>query len=189
MKRALLIVLIVAAAAVFSLTLIRAVYYVPAERISREPQPVAGQHPQRLEIPSLGVDAAVEYVGVKPNGDMASPSKFADVAWYQNGTPPGETGSAVIAGHVDNGLGMAGVFRRLEDLHSGDEVYVATKEGQRLHFRVTDAVWYSLNDVPREMVFGQKDRPRLNLITCGGDWIPSQKTYDKRLVVYTELVP
>jgi sortase (surface protein transpeptidase) len=94
----------------------------------------------------------------------------------------------VIDGHVDNGLGLSGVFKHLEDLQQGDDVYVVTKTGRELHFVVEDTVSYPYKTVPLETLFSRDDDARLNLITCGGSWVKSDKTYDHRFVVYTRLV-
>jgi sortase A len=53
----------------------------------------------RLQIPSIKVDAAIQYVGLTGSGSMEVPQGRADVAWYKFGPRPGDLGSAVIAGH------------------------------------------------------------------------------------------
>jgi len=47
---------------------------------------------------------------------------------------------------------------------------------------------YPAGNEPVSDVFGESDEPRLNLITCDGDWIENERGYSQRLVVYTELV-
>ena len=144
-------------------------------------------HPIQLVIPAAGVDAEVEEVGVTSSGAMATAKKIKNVGWYKYGVVPGQMGSAVIDGHVDDWVGLAGVFRNLKDLKVGDGVYVDAENGERLHFVVTDIRIYPYKSVPVEKIFISNDVPRLNLITCTGAWIRSEKTYDHRLVVYTEL--
>ncbi len=139
--------------------------------------------PVRLSIPSIGVDAAVQSVGITKKGSMSSPSNFTDVGWYRYGTVPGERGSAVLAGHLDNGLALAGVLKRLQEVHVGDVIGVATKDGVKLTFKVTEINTYSFRDAPTDLIFNRVDAARLNIITCAGDWIQSEKTYSKRLVV------
>lgn len=146
-----------------------------------------GALPSRLLIPSLGIDAHIQPVGVGKSGNMAVPSKYADVAWYKYGARPGDTGSAVLAGHVDNGFGLAGVFKRLEELESGDEIIVETASGERLRYQVLKSVTYPFNEAPLEDIFIRNDGSFLNLITCRGEWLDSSKMYDERLVVYAEL--
>ena len=143
--------------------------------------------PDTLRIPSLEITAAVQHVGVTANGTMANPTNFTDVGWYKFGPAPGKRGSAVMAGHVDNGLALDGVFKHLGDLKKGDDIYVVNAGGKRLHFVVEDVVSYPYKDVPLETLFKRADKARLNLVTCEGNWVKKEKTYDQRLVVYTTL--
>ena len=145
--------------------------------------------PARLIIPSIGVDAAVQDVGVNKQGNMRAPSDFTDVAWYEYGTVPGERGSAVIAGHFDNGLGLAGVFKKLGMLRVGDDIYVETASSTRLHFLVEATSSYPYQGVPADLLFTRADTVRLNLITCDGAFLPVSRTYDRRLVVYATRAP
>ena len=160
----------------------------PIEEIeTREVLP--GDHPAGLRIPALGIDAHVQEVGVNTLGNMAAPNNFTDVGWYKYGTPPGFVGSAVITGHVDNALALPGVFKHLDELKIGDDMYIEKKDGTELHFKVTEIQKYPYTSVPLSTLFSRRDLPRLNLITCGGTWVPGERSYDERLVVYTELVP
>lgn len=143
--------------------------------------------PVRLLIPSLNIDAAVQEVGVTARGNMGVPSNYTDVGWYRWGPAPGAKGSAVIDGHVDNGFGLSGVFKKLSELQKGDSVYVTTREQVTLHFVVTGIERYPYESAPTELVFSRQDKARLNLITCEGRWVAADKTYNQRLVVYTEL--
>lgn len=142
--------------------------------------------PSRLRIPLLGIDARVQLVGRTIAGAMATPNNFTDVGWYTGGPRPGEQGSAVITGHLDNALSLDGVFKRLGDLRIGDEVYVDTATGEHVLFRVIKIALYPYQKVPLNEVFSQTDGTYLNLITCAGTWLPKQRSYDHRLVVYTE---
>lgn len=144
--------------------------------------------PVRLAIPKLGVDTDVQHVGVKSSGIMANPTNFTDVGWYKDGTVPGEAGSAVIAGHVDNALALDGVFKELDTLAAGDLVYVTRRDGQRVAFRVDRLEYYDYKNAPSTQIFTSTDgRAHLNLVTCAGTWIKAEQSYDKRLVVYTTL--
>lgn len=129
----------------------------------------------------------VQHVGRAKSGNMAVPTNFTDAGWYREGTVPGNVGSAVIDGHVDNALGLPGVFVRLGELAAGDDIYIETEEGNTLHFVVEEATSYAVEDVPREVLFNRSDASRLNLITCQGNWVSDKKMYDRRLVVYARL--
>jgi sortase A len=184
----------VLAIAVFAVTLARATLFPPGEDASLSPPPSAafehpdpGDEPARLQIPSLGVNAAVQQTGLTKSGAMGVPTNFTDVAWYKYGPVPGQLGSAVIDGHVDNGLSLPGVFKHLGDIQKGADMYVVTKKGETLHFVVTDIESYPYKSVPTSMIFTRADKARLNLITCEGHWVQGEKTYDQRLVIFAEL--
>jgi sortase (surface protein transpeptidase) len=187
------ILVIVVASGVFAATLVHATLYAPDSIDSSMSVPTttapaaadAATAPDRLLIPSLSIDAHVQRVGVNAKGLMSAPSNFTDVAWYKNGTIPGKLGSAVIDGHVDNGLGLAGVFKHLGDIQIGDDVYIVTASGAKLHFIVKDIERYPYTGGPVDTIFNAHDAARLNLITCAGSWVKGGHTYNERLVVYT----
>ena len=146
-------------------------------------------NPVRLIIPAIAINASVEDVGTQANADLATPSHnpWVDVGWYNLGPRPGERGSAVIDGHLDRPGGFPAVFWYLRDLHVGDEVLVKNSSGKTLHFQVTRIELYAPQDAPIQDIFGNSGGTFLNLITCAGDWIPSQHQTNLRLVVYTSL--
>jgi LPXTG-site transpeptidase (sortase) family protein len=146
--------------------------------------------PLRLSIPAIGVNAFVESLGLHSNGDLATPTQnpWEDVGWYDMGPHPGDNGSAVIDGHLDRPGGYPAVFWRLRAIQMGDDVQVTNKGGNTLHFRVTRIAYYSPDRAPLQDIFGNQGGRYLNLITCAGDWIPSQRQTTLRLVVYTTLV-
>ncbi len=162
---------------------------VPApEREQMQQNALPEDQPVRLRIPKIGIDAFVQQVGVNAKGNMAAPSNFTDVGWYKYGAVPGFTGSAVITGHVDNALGMPGIFTDLDEIEVGDEFFVENKNGTELHFRVVEIQKYPYTHVPLKVLFSRNDMPRLNLITCSGRWLQGERSYDERLVVYAALV-
>lgn len=193
-SRGVVVAITALAAIVFFVTLTQALWYAPgsdlqvpaSEIVPRELPP--SEEPATMRIPKLNIDTKIQQTGLNAKGNMGVPTNYTDVAWYKHGTIPGQIGSAVIDGHVDNGLGLSGVFKRLSELKKGDDIYVVTKTGRELHFVVDEAVDYPYTAVPLEKLFSRKNDVWLNLITCGGSWVKSEKTYDRRFVVYTRLV-
>ncbi|MBX4216125.1 class F sortase [Candidatus Parcubacteria bacterium] len=172
----------------------RVFFYAPAGAVALPPKtyfdgkaPPEG-YPGRLVIPALGIDAPVEPVGKNGRGEMSAPSTFSSVSWYKEGTVPGEKGSAVMAGHVDNGLALAGVFKKLSDLKEGDDILVVTKGGAEMRFAVRRVESFPYKEVPLDELFSRDDKTRLNLVTCDGAWVRGERTYDHRLVVFAELL-
>jgi len=147
-------------------------------------------NPTRLLVPTIGVNASIESLGILPNGDLATPTKspWTDVGWYNAGPRPGEHGSSVIDGHLDRPGGYPAIFWRLRDLQPGNEVIVMFGDGTSRHFQVTRVAAYPPQDAPIQDIFGNINGSYLNLITCAGDWIPSEHQTTLRLVVYTTLM-
>ena len=142
--------------------------------------------PVRLRIPAIGVDAAVQTVGVDDGGNMSPPSNYTDVAWFGPGPRPGAIGNAVINGHLDSKTGPA-VFYDLDRLQPGDEIFVVTASGAELRFIVSESASYATADAPLSRIFGPATSANLNLITCAGSFDQSSRRYDQRLVVYARL--
>lgn len=141
--------------------------------------------PARLKIPSIGVNAAVETVGKKADGTMGTPQNFDHVAWYSLGAKPGEPGSAVFDGHVNNALLKSGVFENLSKVKKGDYITVSDTAGRTKVYKVSTLTEYAA-DAPTESLFTSSGPSRLVLITCDGDWIVADRTFEKRLVVVAE---
>lgn len=144
--------------------------------------------PERLIIDSLGVDAYVQYVGIARSGNMGVPTNFKDVGWYKLGPEPGEAGNSVMAGHLDNALGRPGVFSKLYTLTAGDIIKVKNSDGKILQFKVTAKKTYAYDNPDTSEVFNGSSKKRLVLITCGGKWIQSAKSYDERIAIFADLI-
>lgn len=147
--------------------------------------------PVRLELPSIGVNAVIEQVGITRDRAMGVPSSWDRVGWYRLGYRPGDLGNAVIAGHLDTSSGGPAVFWDLERLVPGDEVIVTYSNGDRLVFIVqgSQVFDHDASGPIIEQIFGPALTANLNLITCDGAWDRGRATYTKRLVVFTTLAP
>lgn len=143
--------------------------------------------PSHIKIPSIGVDADIEYVGKKDDGSMETPKSFRNVGWYTLGSKPGSAGNAVMAGHVNNALTTSGVFEHLSDVKVGDYVTVADSAGKTLIYIVSQTAQYNIDSAPVSDIFSQTGPSQLILITCDGAWDEAAKSYNKRLVVYAKL--
>ncbi len=152
--------------------------------------------PARLQIPAIHVDASIMGVGQTATGVMDAPvSKvynspyWSSVFWYDVGVAPGQSGNAVIAGHVNRVGGDPAVFWPLGKLQPGDTVTVVTNEGRAINYMVNRVVRFPVNYPGQDAinaVFGPATGNHLNLITCSGVWTGSG--YDERLVVFTTQV-
>jgi LPXTG-site transpeptidase (sortase) family protein len=142
--------------------------------------------PTRIQIPSIGVDTAFEYVGLLPDGVMDAPKDPTKAGWYRLGPRPGDSGNAVIAGHVDWG-GKLMPFFGLKSLGPGDIVTVTTGDGHTSDFAVQTTKWYEAEDAPVAEIFASSNTPEITLITCGGTFDRAKRLYLDRLVVRATL--
>lgn len=143
--------------------------------------------PDRIRIPAIGVDAPLMGLGLTRQGSLdVPPQQHKNLAgWYEAGTTPGETGTAIVAGHVDNARGPA-VFYELGALTRGRAVEVERRDGTVALFTVDAVEVYDAKDFPDEKVYGPARRPELRVITCGGGY--SKKTgYQGNVVVFAHL--
>lgn len=146
-------------------------------------RPARAPLPTVLRIPSLGIEAPVVGVGVDPETrELAVPGDRSTVAWYRFSASPGQPGSAVLAAHVDYGEGRA-VFFHLASLEPGALVEVGFRNGSLRRFRVVARRLYEKDALPAR-VFARGGKPVLALITCGGGYDYSSRSYDGNVVVY-----
>lgn len=148
-------------------------------------EPIPGL-PIRLKISKINVDAAIDYTGLTPDGNMDVKKDNDKVAWYSLGPRPGEIGSAVIAGHYGWFNGKGSVFNELQTLSKGDEVSVIDEKGTTSNFIVREIQKYSPDANAPEVFTSNDNKSHLNLITCNGTWDESKQTYSNRLVIFTD---
>ena len=144
--------------------------------------------PVRLTIPSLNIDANIEHIGLTAEGAVGAPEGPYDTSWYSLGARPGEKGNALISGH--SGIWqntIHSIFDYLPTIKDGAKIYVKDDRGVKRAFVVTGRKIYGKDETVPEL-FASSDQAHVNIITCYGAWLASVKTYDKRLVVFTELV-
>jgi hypothetical protein len=143
--------------------------------------PVAS--PVSLTIPLIGVKTQVITLGLARGGAMQVPSSTTVAGWYTGSPRPGAVGSAIIVGHIDSETGP-GVFYKLSELRSGDDVFVKRADGSTAEFRVTSTQTYLKDHFPTQTVYGPTPDAQLRLITCGGAFDPATHHYLSNIVVY-----
>jgi LPXTG-site transpeptidase (sortase) family protein len=142
--------------------------------------------PVRLRIPQIGVDTTFEYVGLTTEGAMDAPKGPDHVAWFNLGPRPGETGSAIVAGHYGWKNSIPAVFDNLGKLQKGDKFSIQDKQGVITTFAVQEVRAFGEHDDASSVFGSRDDGAHLNLITCGGIWNATTKSYSNRLVVFSD---
>ncbi|POX61032.1 class F sortase [Streptomyces sp. Ru62] len=151
------------------------------------PAPLPFSPVQRVRIPAIQVDAPVVQVGLDADGWVAAPPPENPglAGWFTGAVSPGEKGTAVIVGHVDNKQGPA-VFYGLGALKKGNQVEVLRQDGKTAVFEIYGVEVFEKTNFPGDRVYGSKGAPELRVITCGGGF-SKQNGYDGNVVVFARL--
>ncbi|KWV30000.1 class F sortase [Micromonospora rifamycinica] len=153
------------------------------------PDPLPRSAPTTITIPKIGVNAEIMPLGTNPDGTVQVPplEQAQRAGWYEPGTSPGETGNAVIVGHVDSAKLGPAVFFQLGALLPGDLVAVSRADGSTATFTVDEVRSYPKEQFPTELVYGPNDRPGLRVVTCGGQFDESAASYRDNVIVFATL--
>ncbi|SIM64307.1 class F sortase [Micromonospora cremea] len=147
--------------------------------------PLPRAAPVRVQIPAIGVRAEVVPVGADAAGVLEVPplDRPTLAGWYRHGVSPGETGNAVVVGHVDSPAGPA-VFFDLGRLRAGQEIQITRADARVTTFTVDGVRSYPKDHFPTTLVYGSADIAGLRLITCGGRFDAGTGNYVDNIVVF-----
>lgn len=144
--------------------------------------------PERIAIPSIGVNGCVLKVGIDQHNAIAVPDNIYAAGWYVRSVLPGQPGLSVIDGHISGQYNIDAIFQHLSKLKEGDTFTVTLGSGKVLTYEI-----YATQSVPLDEaaeVLLTKDpavTSQLNLITCGGQYDKASKLYDHRIIVSATL--
>ena len=141
--------------------------------------------PARVEVPALTVSAPVRPVGVGEERELIIPSSPMDVGWFQGGSVPGEAGVALLTSHVDTREEGRGVFAGLVELEAGDRIIVTAADGEVQRWTVVARTQHRKDDLPADL-FSRSGTAQLALVTCGGPFDRSTRSYRDNVIVWAE---
>jgi sortase (surface protein transpeptidase) len=156
-----------------------------------DPVSLSSSEPTAIDIPAIGVQSEIQQVGLTAEHtlEVPAPGPYYDhAAWYRHSATPGATGPAIIVGHVDSATDGPSVFFNLRKLRPGDEVLITRQDGMVAIFMVETVGQYPKDDFPTELVYGHTDHAALRLITCGGTFDRSQRSYRDNVIVFATFV-
>jgi hypothetical protein len=165
---------------------------VPAVAGSAEPvvPGMARSVPRKILIKSVWINAEVDQVGLARDGTVETPpyERANHAAWYRHGPSPGETGAAVILGHVDSKKDRA-VFFELRRVKPGARIEVTRADGSKAAFKVDSVEQFAKTAFPTARVYGRTRNPTLRLVTCGGRYNAAHDDYPDNIIVFASLAP
>lgn len=162
-----------------------------APKLASDPTaaPLPPSTPVKIEIPVLGVNAPIMRLGLGPDGSVQVPplANHNLTGWYDRTVMPGQDGTSVILGHVDNLTGIS-VFFYIKTLRPGDIVRVARADGTTAVFSVDGVQKVAKATFPSQAIYGNTRYPELRLITCGGPFDSTTGQYLDNIIVYSHLI-
>jgi LPXTG-site transpeptidase (sortase) family protein len=143
--------------------------------------------PIRIVIPSIKVSAPVIPLGLSPDRTLQVPTNFAHAGWFQGGPEPGETGPAVIVGHLASRRGP-GVFYRLREVRVGELITIRLQDRSTVRYRVNSMVRVPKSGFPTKRVYAGTKQPTLRLITCAGNLNVATGRHPDNYIVFASLI-
>ena len=144
-------------------------------------------NPAVIRIPRLEVEASIIPLGLQDDGSIEVPEDPDQAGWWLGGPEPGETGPAVILGHVDSQEEGPAVFFYLQYLDPGDQIHIDRVDGSTITYVVEATERHNKDEFPTDAVYGPTDQPTLRLVTCGGDFDFGVRTYEDNVIVFASL--
>jgi LPXTG-site transpeptidase (sortase) family protein len=138
------------------------------------------QPPERVQIPSIGLDAKVVQIGTKTDaqGHLLWETAAFAVGYHKGSALPGDNGNVVLSGHISSPH-EGNVFNKLPKIEPGDGIVVSTADRQYLYV-VAETRVVTPDAVE---VLDPTDHAILTMLTCVPDGV-----YSHRLVVRAEAV-
>lgn len=155
----------------------------PAVRSAALTPPVPVAVPQGLSLPGTTIEAPVVEVGVDGDGLVDVPSDGAVVGWYRWSAAPGSPGTTVLVGHVDTASDGAGALYDLAATRAGQRVLLTLGDGSTAEYEVVSLQSLPKADLAAAQVFRRDGDHALVLVTCGGAFDRTTRTYAENVVV------
>jgi hypothetical protein len=149
------------------------------------------REPVTLTLPGQATTIPITRLGLTPEQDIdlvPLDRAPAEAGWYCWSLMPGGPGPTVLVGHVD-WAGQLAAFGRIAQLDAGQKIQVASRSGEVLTYLVDRHERVAKASFPFDEVYGASPDSRLVLITCGGPFDHTARTYIDSDIVFAHLAP
>jgi hypothetical protein len=148
--------------------------------VARDREPIS------LSIPDLGVESPVVTTSMDASRGVVVPEDVMETGWYDGSRRLGASyGSTVIVGHRDSATQGSGALFGIEELPLGSTISVTAQDGTTHEFIVDSVELIDKSLLPAEAprIFALTGDYRLVLITCGGAFDESIRSYESNVVI------
>ena len=142
------------------------------------------KQPRKISIPTLGISASIENIGLTPSGAIGAPSSIWNAGWYTASAQPGTDGAVFIDGHASESRN--GIFGDLDKARVGETITVLRNDGKEISYWIAkiSVVDRRHVDVAQTLKPYGNAKRGLNIMSCIGTWVESEKTLTHRVLVY-----
>jgi len=149
---------------------------------------VPADQPKEIKLPSIKTKGFIQKVGVDKNNQIVAPGNIHMAGWYTDSAKPSEPGLSIIDGHVQ-GVYEKGVFYSLSKLKPEDSFSVTYGDNSTRHFKVVKLDSVPVDQATTALFYRDPAiTNQLNVITCGGKYVKSTNSYEKRVIVIARSV-
>ena len=148
--------------------------------VARDREPIS------LSIPDLGVESPVVTTSMDASRGVVVPEDVMETGWYDGSRRLGASyGSTVIVGHRDSATQGSGALFGIEEIPLGATITVTAQDGTAHEFIVDSVEFIDKDSLPQEAprIFTHRGPYRLVLITCGGAFDESIRSYESNVVL------
>ena len=144
------------------------------------------REPAELSIPELGIEAEVLRTWMDGSASLVVPEDVLVTGWFDGSRRlDASYGSTVIVGHRDSAVQGTGALYAIEELPVGAAITVTDRSGTPHEFVVDSVEFIDKDSLPQEAprIFTHRGPYRLVLITCGGVFDESIRSYESNVVI------
>lgn len=132
----------------------------------------------RMIAPAVGIDHAIEEIGIT-NNQLDTPKDGVNkVGWYHIYSKPGFGKNAVFAAHVNYNF-KNGPFANLAKVKPGDQITIQMQDGPSYVYEVIFFQRYDVATIPMGELIDARQKPAneewITLVTCGGRFQQTQE--------------
>ena len=139
-----------------------------------------------MSVPELGIEAEVLRTWMDGSASLVVPEDVLVTGWFDGSRRlDASYGSTVIGGHPDSAVQGTGALYAVEELPVGASITVTDRSGSPHDFIVDSVEFIDKDSLPQEAprIFTHRGPYRLVLITCGGAFDESLRSYESNVVI------
>ena len=158
----------------------------PTPMQESERTPASDRQPASLSIPELGIETEVVRTWMDSSASIVVPEDVLVTGWFDGSRRlDARYGATVIVGHRDSATQGTGALYAIEELPQGAPVIVTDRSGVEHEFVVESVELIDKEALPQEAprIFTHRGPYRLVLITCGGAFDESARSYLSNVVI------